>query len=61
MHRINKDDQPDLETKLRALSGEPTGWDYYFGVPPVPHNLWSQHDWVNYIGAAWFRTTGEPK
>lgn len=55
MKRINKDDQPDVQTKLETLRGEDTGWDYLFNVPPVPHWLWTYPEWVTYIGDNWFR------
>jgi hypothetical protein len=47
--------QPDEDTKLRTLRGERTGWDYRFNPPPVPHWMWSPHDWINYIGDNWFQ------
>jgi hypothetical protein len=55
MKRINKDDQPDLATKLRTLEGDDLGWDYFFNVPATSHWQWSQQDWVTYIGDNWFR------
>lgn len=52
---IDRRDQPDLQTKLDTLRGIKTGWDYKFTPPPVPHNQWSDMDWVRYIGRNWFR------
>lgn len=56
MSRINKDDQPDVETKLNTLAGQDTGWDYQFSPPPVVGcGDWSPQGWVEYIGDNWFR------
>lgn len=47
--------QPTRTEKLLTLQGCETGWDYRFTTPPVPHNLWTLDDWINYIGDNWFR------
>jgi hypothetical protein len=49
-------DAPDLDTMLRTLRGEATGWSYRFSPPPVCTTFWTAHDWARYIGRGdWFR------
>jgi len=54
--KIDKNDQPDLNTKIDCLmkGGHPI-WDYTFNVPPVTTRKWNHQDWINYIGDNWFR------
>ena len=47
--------QPDAATRLATLLGQPTGWGYFFEVPPVPHNVWTTRDWLRHIGDHWYR------
>ncbi len=55
MPLVNPNDQPTYEVKFQTLNGSRTGWDYMFGVPPVPTQHWSFDDWIKYIGDQWFR------
>lgn len=48
-------EQPTLEEKRRTLRGEDTGWGYWISAPPVPTNLWSDDDWIRFIGNRWYR------
>lgn len=51
-------EQPDIDTKLRTLNMEDTGWDYMFDsglLPCSAHTLWNRYDWINFIGDHWFR------
>ncbi len=48
-------DEPTHAEKLATLRGEETGWGYWISAPPVPTNLWSDEDWVRFIGTRWYR------
>lgn len=48
-------EQPTLDEKRRTLNGEETGWGYWMQVPPVSTHLWTNDDWIRFIGTNWFR------
>ena len=48
-------EQPTEDEKLRTFRGEETGWGYWISAPPVPTNLWNDHDWIRFIGNRWYR------
>lgn len=51
---------PSLDIRLRTLRNENTGWGYRFDpglLPSTAHTLWTEADWLRYIGDAhWYRT-----
>ena len=47
--------KPTHEEKLATLRGENTGWDYRFRVPGPSTALWTDEDWIRYIGDNWFQ------
>ena len=48
-------EQPTQEQKLATLRGEETGWGYWMQVPPVSTHLWTDADWIRFIGNKWFK------
>lgn len=50
-------EQPTHDEKLRTLQGEETGWGYWISAPPVPTHLWTDEDWLRFIGTRWYRKT----
>ena len=56
MSVVNQE-QPDFATKMKALEGQRTGWDYKFSPPPMTTVFWSREDWLTYIGNNWFKVS----
>ena len=57
---IDPNDQPDEATKLSRMQGGYPGWDYCFKAPPVNTRLWTDYDWIRFIGDRWFRVDHKP-
>lgn len=47
-------EQPTYQTKVATLNGAETGWGYWMQVPPVTTALWTDDDWIRFIGSNWF-------
>lgn len=58
-------DLPDARTRMEAFlswqRGVPHEWSYSFEPPPVDCQLWSNADWLNWIGDRWRRVTTHPR
>lgn len=48
-------EQPTYQVKIATLNGTETGWGYWMQVPPVTTALWTDEDWIRFIGDRWFR------
>jgi len=50
--------QPSDDVKLLTLAGAYTGWTYLIDpglLPPQAHTMWTNRDWINFIGNRWIR------